>query len=55
MKKVILGLAAVGAIVGIRRASRMAKKMREDCAQMAVQCKQMATQFGGHGEPVGRI
>jgi hypothetical protein len=54
MKKLIVGLAAVGAIVGIRRASRMADKMRRHCEQMAAQCKQMATQFGGHGEAVGR-
>jgi hypothetical protein len=32
MKKAIVGLAAVGAIVGLRRVKQ---KMREHCAQMA--------------------
>jgi gas vesicle protein len=54
MKKAIVGLAAVGAIVGIRRAKRMSQKMREHCAQMAAQCKQMAAQVGTRGEPVGK-
>jgi hypothetical protein len=35
MKKALLGLAAVGAIVGVRRARLMAQKMREHCGQMA--------------------
>jgi hypothetical protein len=55
MKKAIVGLAAVGAIIGIRRASRIGHKMREHCQQMAAQCKQIATQLGGDGEAVGRI
>jgi hypothetical protein len=55
MRKAIVGLAAVGAIIGIRRASRIGHKMREHCAQMAAQCKQMTTQLGGHGEAVGKI
>ena len=42
MKKAIVGLAAVGAILGIRRASRISHAMREHCRQMAAQCKQMA-------------
>jgi hypothetical protein len=54
MKKALVGLAAVGAIVGVRRAKRMSQKMREHCGQMAAQCKQMAAQFGTRGEPVGR-
>jgi hypothetical protein len=54
MKKAIVGLAALGAIVGIRRASRIGQKMREHCGQMAAQCKQMAGQFGAHGDTVGR-
>jgi hypothetical protein len=54
MRKALLGLAAVGAIVGIRRAKRMSKEMREHCVQMAAQCKQMAAQFGARGEAVGR-
>jgi hypothetical protein len=54
MKKALIGLAAVGGIVGVRRAKRMSQKMREHCAQMAAQCKQMAAQVGTRGEPVGR-
>jgi hypothetical protein len=54
MKKAIVGLAAVGAIVGVRRAKRVSQKMREHCGQMATQCKQMAEQFGTRGESVGR-
>lgn len=54
MKKALVGLAAVGAIVGVRRATRMSQKMREHCGQMAAQCRQMATQVGGRGEAVGR-
>jgi hypothetical protein len=53
MKKALVGLAAVGAIVGVRRARRMSQKMREHCGQMAAQCKQMATQVGGRDEAVG--
>lgn len=54
MKKALVGLAAVGAIVGVRRAKRVSQKMREHCGQMAAHCEQMATQFGGRGEAVGR-
>jgi hypothetical protein len=55
MKKAIVGVAALGAIIGLRPlARRMAQKMREHCAQMAAQCKQMAAQAGGRGEPAGR-
>ena len=54
MKKAIVGLAAVGAVVGVRRAKRMGQKMREHCGQMAAQCKQMAAQVGGRGEVVGK-
>jgi hypothetical protein len=54
MKKALVGLVAVGAIVGVRRARRMSQKMREHCGQMAAQCKQMATEVGGRGELVGR-
>lgn len=54
MKKAIIGLAAVGAIIGIRRASRIAHKMRVHCGQMAAQWKEIATQLGGHGEAVSR-
>ena len=54
MKKATVGLAAVGAVVGIRRAKRVGQKMREHCGQMAAQCKQMAAQVGGRGEAVGK-
>jgi hypothetical protein len=55
MKKAILGIAAVGAVVGLRPlATRMSAKMREHCGEMAAECKQMATQFAGQHEPVGR-
>ena len=54
MKKAVVGIAAVGALVGIRRAKRMTVKMQEHCRQMAVQCKQMAAQSAARGGAVGR-
>ena len=54
MNKAIVGLAAVGAVVGVRRVKRIGQKMREHCGQMAAQCKQMAGQIGGRGEAVGK-
>ena len=55
MKKAIIGLVAVGVIVGLRPvATRMGREMREHCGQMAAQCKQMAAQCGGRGEAVRR-
>ena len=54
MRKMIVGIAAVAAIVGIRRAGHMGRNMREHWGQMAAQCKQMASQFGGRGEPFAR-
>jgi hypothetical protein len=55
MKKAIIGVMALGAIIGSRPlARRMRHKMQEHCEQMAAHCKQMAGQFGGHGEPVGK-
>jgi hypothetical protein len=54
MKRAMVGLAAVGLIVAMRRARRMAHMMREHCGQMAAQCKEMAG-LGGRGEAVGRI
>ena len=54
MKKALVALAAVGAIVGVRRAMRMNQKMREHCGQMAAQCKQMVARFAARGEAVGR-
>lgn len=55
MKKGIVGLVAVGAVIGLRPlARRLNHKMREHYGQMAAHCKQMAAQFGGRGEAVGR-
>ena len=55
MKKVIIGAAAVGALVGLGIVGRrIGNKMREHCGQMAAQCKQMmAGQFGERGETTG--
>jgi hypothetical protein len=55
MKKAIVGLAALGVIVGIRRVSRIGHNMREHFQQMAAQCKQIATQLGGDGKAAARI
>jgi hypothetical protein len=55
MKKAIVGVAALGAIIGLRPvAGRMEQKMRELCGQMAAQCRQMAAQVGARGEAAGR-
>jgi hypothetical protein len=49
MKKAIVGLVAVGAVIGLRPvARRIGHEMHEHCEQM------MAGQFGGRGEAVGR-
>ena len=55
MKKMIVGVVAVGAIVGLPLArSRIAHKIRDHCGEMAERCMEMATQFAGRGEAVGR-
>jgi hypothetical protein len=55
MRKAIIGVAAIGTVVGLGIVGRrVGGKMREHCAQMAAQCKQMATQFGDRGELVGK-
>lgn len=55
MKKAMLGFVAIGALFGSRPAARrIGRKMREHCGQMAAQCKQLAGQFGTHGESIGR-
>lgn len=42
MKKVIVGLVAVGAIIALRPvAGRVGHKMREHCEHMAGKCRQM--------------
>jgi hypothetical protein len=54
MKKVIVGLAAVGAVLALRPVlkHRMVQKMHKHCKQMGPKCKQMmAAQSTGHGEP----
>jgi len=53
MKKAIFGLAALGAVIGLRPVvkRRIAHKVRERCQQMAAKCKQMmAGQSGERGE-----
>lgn len=50
MKKVIVGLVAVGAIVALRSAAgRSGHSMSEHCKQMAGRCKQMMA-----GQPADR-
>ena len=50
MKKVIVGLVAVGAVAGLRVAWRISqnrgrvRQMFAHCRQMAAECRQMATQ-----------
>jgi hypothetical protein len=47
MKKAIVGLVAVGAVIGLRRViPRVGQKMREHC-------EQMMAQFQGRGEATG--
>ena len=54
MKNALLGFAAVGAVVGLRRVAQHMSHMHRHCVEMATQCKQMATQVGGHRQPVGK-
>jgi hypothetical protein len=55
MKKVIVGLVAIGAIVGLRSAGRrIGHKMRGHCGEMAERCMDMATQVARRGDAVGR-
>ncbi len=55
MKKGIVGFVALGVIIALRPlARRMGQKMRQHCAQMAVQHNQVAAQVGNRGEAVGR-
>ena len=51
MKKVIAGLAAIGAVIALRSVvKRKAQKMREHCQQMAAKCKQMMAQSEARSE-----
>ena len=55
MKKLIVGVVAVGAVVALRPVvkPRMLEKMREHCGQMAEHCKQMMGQSASRSEPTG--
>lgn len=52
MKKLIVGLVAIGGIIALRSvAGRASQKMQEHCKQMAGKCKQMmAGQAGEQSE-----
>ena len=56
MKKLIVGAAAVGAVVALRPVvkRRMLQKMREHCGQMAEHCKQMMGQSESRSETTGQ-
>lgn len=62
MKKTVVGLVALGGIVGLlTMATRLSRRIREHsgkmaamCTQMAGQCKEMATRFEDRGEAAGR-
>jgi hypothetical protein len=53
MKKLMLGLVAVGALIALRPVvkRRMVQKMREHCTQMAGHCREM---MGAQHEATGR-
>ena len=56
MKKLIVGVAAVGAVMALRPVlkRRMVQKMREHCTQMAGKCKEMiGAQPRGRGQAGG--
>ena len=55
MRKAIIGVAAVGAIIGLGVVSRrIGHKMLEHCGEMAAQCKpMMAGQVTERGEATG--
>lgn len=54
MKKAIVGLVAIAAVIGLLRVVwRKAHKMREHCEQMAAKCKQVMAQDGGGDEALG--
>ena len=56
MRKAIIGVAAVGAVVGIGVVSRrMGHKMREHCGQMAARSKDLATPLAERRELAGRM
>jgi hypothetical protein len=51
MKKLILGLAAVGALIALRPVAR--RKTREHCERMASKCKEMMASQPGQHEGAG--
>jgi hypothetical protein len=55
VKKVLIGMVAIGAIIALRSvAERSGQKMSEHCKQMAGKCKQMmAGQSGERSEAAG--
>ena len=54
MRKAILGLVAIGAVIGLLpMLRRRAHEMRAHCEQMAAKCKQMMAQPGAADKPVG--
>ena len=54
MKKLIIGLAALGVVLAVRPLvkRKAAQKMREHCKQMAAKCKEMMAQSGA-GDAAG--
>jgi hypothetical protein len=53
MKKAILGLLVIAAVIGLRPAAkRIARKMHEHCERMAANCGQMIAQCRPRGEEV---
>ncbi len=56
MKKLIVGVVAVGAVMALRPVlmRRMVQKLREHCTQMAAHCREMmGAQPGSGGEASG--
>jgi hypothetical protein len=55
MKKLIVGVAAVGAVVALRPVvkRRVLEKMREHCGRMAEDCKQVMGQSASRSETTG--
>ena len=55
MKKLLVGAAAVGAVVALRPVvkRRVLQKMREHCGQMAEHCKRPVGESASRSEPMG--
>lgn len=53
MKKLMIGIAAIGAVLALWQViPRLGQRMREHCEKMAAKCKERMAQFGG-GEEAG--